>query len=624
MRILFAIFATTALLARDIVWPDAIVTAARIERPAERTPAHVTVIDRERISNTAAISVPQLLRQVSGIQVGSWTAGGRNATIDVRGFGETASANTLVLVDGRRINNPDLGGIDWTTIPLARIERIEIIRGGRSVLYGDNAVGGVINIITDPGATGNEVRVETRIASFQSQRHSLNAEGSDGALSYALDLSYQDGDGYRENSYFRNRSGGLHLGIDPGDWWAFTLAAGAKQDHYGLPGAVAEGSDPEAASTPLNKAESNDRYLRLAPEFRFSERTQLRLALNHREFEPRASFGGFIVETRLQQIGLSAQLDTRQKWAFEHQLSLGIETMVADQHGLSSFAQDVARRESALFAYDQIALIPDRLFLDLGYRTARVNYDFADSATTDDVYDLSAGSLGISWQLSDERRVFASVDRAYRAMLIQEEFGHGSVLPPQISHHWQLGARHEDKTWTVAVTGFAIDTRDEIFYNPDFGVNTNYPRTQRRGVEIEFGWRPTENLEATASYTWQRGELERGNFDGNEIPGTAPQYGAVGVNWRLCPRASIDLRGRWAKNRTLLSDWTNAGDWGDSYFVVDATVTTQLTEHIELFAGVNNLFAEEYADFGLYLGSPFVYPAARRNGFCGVRYRRPF
>jgi outer membrane receptor protein involved in Fe transport len=58
--------------------------------------------------------------------------------------------------------------------------------------------------------------------------------------------------------------------------------------------------------------------------------------------------------------------------------------------------------------------------------------------------------------------------------------------------------------------------------------------------------------------------------------------------------------------------------------VVDATLTTQLTKHIELYAGVNNLFSEEYADLGLYFGSPFVYPAARRNGFLGLRYRRPF
>ena len=209
-------------------------------------------------------------------------------------------------------------------------------------------------------------------------------------------------------------------------------------------------------------------------------------------------------------------------------------------------------------------------------------------------------------------------------MLIQEEFGHGTVLPPQISHHWQLGARHEDKTWTFAVTGFAIDTRDEIFYNPDFGANTNYPRTQRRGIELELAWRPNEIFRAYANYSWQRGELKRGNFNGNEIPGTAPQQGNLGLNWQLGERATLNLRGRWAKNRTLLSDWTNAGDWGDSYFVVDATVTAKVSANIEVYAGVNNLLAEEYADFGLYFGSPFVYPAARRNGFCGLRYRRSF
>ena len=67
-------------------------------------------------------------------------APGKSASVDIRGFGETAPLNTLVLVDGRRVNEIDLSGVDWTQIPLDQIERIEIVRGAGSVLYGDNAL----------------------------------------------------------------------------------------------------------------------------------------------------------------------------------------------------------------------------------------------------------------------------------------------------------------------------------------------------------------------------------------------------------------------------------------------------------------------------------------------------
>ena len=73
---------------------------------------------------------------------------GKTAQVDIRGFGDTSVSNTLVLVDGRRTNQIDISGVDWAQIDVNSIDRIEVTRGGQSVLYGDNAAGGVINIIT--------------------------------------------------------------------------------------------------------------------------------------------------------------------------------------------------------------------------------------------------------------------------------------------------------------------------------------------------------------------------------------------------------------------------------------------------------------------------------------------
>ena len=134
---------------------EVVVTATRQEEQISSVPAHVSVITDEDIKKSTAQNIPDLLRNEAGVQVVDVTGNKRSFRVDLRGFGETAQSNTLVLVDGRRINQPDLSGTDWTLIALDRVKRIEVIRGGRgSVLYGDNASGGVINIITKEGEEG--------------------------------------------------------------------------------------------------------------------------------------------------------------------------------------------------------------------------------------------------------------------------------------------------------------------------------------------------------------------------------------------------------------------------------------------------------------------------------------
>lgn len=124
------------------VLQEVVVTATRQEEEIRKIPANVTVITEEDIENSNAKNVADLLRSEEGIVVRDLLGNGKNAQVDMRGFGETGPFNTLVMVDGRRVNEIDLSGVDWTQIPLDQIQRIEIVRGTGTVLYGDNAVGG--------------------------------------------------------------------------------------------------------------------------------------------------------------------------------------------------------------------------------------------------------------------------------------------------------------------------------------------------------------------------------------------------------------------------------------------------------------------------------------------------
>src|SRR5438477_1740887 len=137
-----------------------------------------TVITADDIAHSPALTVQEIIAQTPGVQLTSLYGGvnGVKTSVDLRGFGAFATSNTLVLINGRRLNDIDMAGVDFSTIPRDSIERIEITRGNSgAVLYGDNAVGGVINIVLKNGVGGPPVAMcaEAGVGSFNQRMASV-------------------------------------------------------------------------------------------------------------------------------------------------------------------------------------------------------------------------------------------------------------------------------------------------------------------------------------------------------------------------------------------------------------------------------------------------------------------
>jgi outer membrane cobalamin receptor len=126
------------------------ITATRAERNLLDVPANVSVIERAEIERSGASSLPELLRREAGVLVTNTTTNAEGYSVEARGFGNGGGngCRTLVLIDGRRANEPDTGCVDWTFLSLDQVERIEVVRGPGSAAYGDNALGAVIAIST--------------------------------------------------------------------------------------------------------------------------------------------------------------------------------------------------------------------------------------------------------------------------------------------------------------------------------------------------------------------------------------------------------------------------------------------------------------------------------------------
>jgi iron complex outermembrane receptor protein len=633
---------------------DMVVTAARDQEMVSTIPANITVITREDIVNTAAQNVPDVLKYVAGIQVSDWLGNGRNSTVDIRGFGETSSANTLVLVDGRRINAPDLSGVDWTTIPLERIERIEIVRGGGAVIYGDNASGGVVNIITRKGSGAPTISGETRIGSYQTFKQALAISGNSGDWSYDMNGSYASSDGYRDNGYFRNKTAGMRLTYEnPEKWFGLDMSAGIKDDRYGLASALPAGADRTSSLNPRSYGETGQYYVRLVPSLRLGDDSEFSLGLNYRSYDQYTFTAGVsmmwgpwenVYEYNMHEYGISPQFNTTQNlFGMVHSLVAGMDYYSSDLHYITSIAPmgDRHRHEAGWYVHDRIE-IAEGLFLALGYRRSRVNYDF--DLSDDAVHNLDAANIGLTYTYAPGSKVFLAFDRSYRTMLLDELGGMNlpadQPIEPQISKQYQAGIKHcFGEGLTLAATLFQIDTENEIFYDPYVaflwgawaGENTNYEKTRRRGVELELEARPHDKLRLFANYTYVNPELEDGVYDGNEIPGVARHTGSFGVTAYPLDELTVDVRARWSKDKVMISDWQNvATNWDGNFIVVDAMVTYEL-KPFTFYVGVNNIFNEEYSEYGVYAFDwdlwqyyRSVYPSPERNFVAGVRFTKEF
>ena len=162
-----------------------VVTASRYMESSLDVSKNVTVIDENAIEQSGARNVPELIETQTGIVVRDWLGNGKTVNVDMRGFGERAESNTLVLIDGRRTNQIDMSGADWAQISVNSVEKIEIVRGPQSVMYGDNAAGGVINIVTKTGKNAKpSIGVKYEVGSFRYTSLKANIEGSSDFLDY--------------------------------------------------------------------------------------------------------------------------------------------------------------------------------------------------------------------------------------------------------------------------------------------------------------------------------------------------------------------------------------------------------------------------------------------------------
>ncbi|MFH1077506.1 MAG: TonB-dependent receptor [Pseudomonadota bacterium] len=655
-----------------------IVTATRYPEKAERVTAGVSVISRDEIKKADADNLPDLLKSELGLELRDWFGNSRNSSVGMRGINmESASMNTVLMVDGRRLDDVDMAGYDWTEIPLSRVERIEIIRGSGSVLYGDNSVGGAINIITRKGDQDKKGSTTVRCGSYQAHSVETEMAGENNGLFYSIDGTYSYTDGYRTNSYLRYKSAGATVGYDFEDW-SLELSGGVKQDRYGQPSALMESDlishkysrrDVEVDDNTDNSipyAETESCYARLTPKFYPSDALTLLANITTEHKEPKSVnywVNTWPVVTEItnkldnekDKFGILPQaiIDTEYSDSLANRLTFGYDRYL---YGLTArsnnwiyetgaldawYSQDVDRDQYAYYIQDALT-VAEKVVLKGGCRyekstfTSHFNNSNSTEQTTTHAFDETASEAGISYLFGEKSNLYYNYSRGFRFPKSDEFMSlmTGEVneeLIPQKSDHHQLGVN-----WQVApklevnLCLFQMDTKGEIYYDTTLFQNLNYDgRIRRDGIESGFKAGLLDWLSIKGTHTLTAAGIETGLYGGNSFPGVPKHTYDLALLFDLGQfSGSTSFRG--ASNSYFISDWDNqiqGRERKHAGFMVMDMKGSYAYNGYDFFLGVNNVLDEEYDEYAVegfnndtWVYEPAYYPSPGRNLFAGITY----
>jgi iron complex outermembrane receptor protein len=635
------IYSSLCAQEKEVTLEEVVVTATRDVEEIRKIPANVTVITRQGIEQSNAQNVVDLLRNEVDVEVRDYYGNGKSASVDIRGFGETGPLNTLVLVDGRRVNEIDLSGVDWTQIPLDQVERIEIVRGSGSVLYGDNATGGVINIITKRPEKPLSIQSEGIAGSYGYYKGGASGGGKWGPLSAILSASYQDNDGYRENGFLRAKDVGGRIIYDLNENVSFNLNGSFHQDDQGLPGALPKAIyevDRQATTAPDDRAKTDDWYLALGVKAKLWDLGRLEMDLSYRNRELKDFFRSFSFEDKrnLRTWGVTPRyILEKPLWILPNKLTLGLDFYHSDSNVFSesSFGSnrvEVTKQSTGLYLLDELFLLKN-LILSMGYRQEWVTYDlFQDVPRAKDKKNSSepAWNVSLDYLFGKRSSAFLSIKRSFRFPVSDEliqffpTFQVNPGMKPQTGYHYEAGVRHAftDQIET-SLTLFWIETRDEIFFNPVTYTNENFPKTRRQGIEIGAKVRPLQWLTLWGNYSYIKPTLQEEPNSGNDIPGVPRHKGSVGADVKVWDGLFINARANFLGSRYFMSDWANKVDKLDGYYSIDAKLSYNW-KGLKAFVGVNNLTNQKFSEFGVVnaTGAQFFYPSPERNFIGGISY----
>jgi iron complex outermembrane receptor protein len=605
--------------------PSVTVSATRFAERIDDLPFGVSVLSADEIRASGVSTVNEAIMRLLGVPGRLDFYGGGDYGLDLRGFGSTADSNQVVIVDGIRISEADLGGTRLAGIPIDSVERIEVVRGSGAVLYGEGATGGVIVITTKAGrgtARANQADVYAAAGSYGVRE--LRATGTLAAGGFSLDVgaNRRDADNHRDN--FKSRVDGATV---TGQWRNEWLRAGVRYavDHLdtGLPGALSAAqyaADPRQSNTPLDSASIDNHRSGLFAEATLGD-WQLGLDAGWRDKALSSDNSGFIYAYDVDASTYALRAKHAARFgSLSNSLVFGLDEGEWKRTVQGAFGTVAKQRSQAFYAKDEVTLAGGTR-LSAGWRTESVRKDESGSGATLDERPR-AWEIGWVQPLTADLAAFGRYGRSFRLANV-DELGFttpGLTLKTQTSRDLELGARWTHTGGRGELRLYRSALTDEIGYDPNAvgpsspffnGANVNFDPTRRQGVELEVRQVLSASSNLRVNAATRRARFTAGSYAGKDVPLTPRHSVALQADWSPLPGHRIDAGLNWVSSQH--PDFDNACTM-PSYTTTTLRYAYQW-QTAEFAVGLNNLadrkfYTNAFACNGGTVSS--IYPEAGR------------
>jgi vitamin B12 transporter len=611
---------------------EVVVVANRAPEPLSRVGNSVTVLTDDDIKQSQATVASDLLQQTPGITVARTGGVGQPTSVFIRG---AEGDQTVVVIDGVKMTDPSLpaGGFDFENLLIGDISRIEILRGAQSTLYGSDAIGGVINIVTaDPTEraagsasleggshdTGDGTLAIGGVADALMWRVAGNYYGTSGIPTFdrylggRRDCASQIGGGAGQLRY--QLTSDLEL-----DLRGYLVTARTDFDGFDTP-TGAFGDDSE-----YGKTQQGIGYAGLnwhSPDHTFTNRLSVQYTGSEtREYDPNApaNFGYPTTET-FYGFGRNIREEYQGTWQFSSagQVVFGAQNEHSTINSASPFTPNI-----------NAGVVIDSGYVQAQYEvltgltlTAGGRYDHHD------VYGgYGTGQFAAAWLLPDQSTVLrASFGEGFKApSLYQLYSSYGNpALQPETANSWDAGIEHHaiqdrlvvsagyfQRTSNDLIGFFDCSTPSPLCATEPFGYYANIARSFAQGVELAASLKPTDTLTITANYTWTHTEDRSPGSStyGNELPRRPGEAGNAALTYLWPMRLSTALALRYSG--PSFDDAANQIRLG-GYVLLDVRASLPVGKHFDVYARIENLTDHHYE-------TAYQYGTLGRSAYIGGR-----